>query len=122
MYSHPTLYSFRVPLCYYCTINSSTPMYRQTYKLNFTIEEAYEIGIALGINWNISEFTVHQFHIGLNVELEHGKRNAETNITDDDPILTGKLVLLHLKKLPDYYIRLKKMEEKAKVDWDMKEV
>ncbi|GHU57287.1 hypothetical protein AGMMS49975_22560 [Clostridia bacterium] len=43
------------------------------------------------------------FHTGLNVELEHGKINPETNITDDDPILTGKIAWYHLLETSLYY-------------------
>lgn len=51
--------------------------------------------------------------MGLDVELEHGARDLETNVTDDDPMLTGKIALAHLKEFADYYTRLGKMEEKA---------
>jgi hypothetical protein len=44
------------------------------------------------------------------VELEHGRRDADTNVTDDDPLLTAKISLAHLRELPDYYTRLARME------------
>ena len=50
----------------------------------------------------------------LDVELEHGLRDPSTNVTGDDPILTGKIALAHLKELADYYTRLAKMESEAK--------
>lgn len=78
---------------------------------HFTIEEAKKIGEKLGIDW--SEFDVEQFKMGLDVELEHGKRNSKTNVTNDDPILTGKIALAHLNEFPDYYTRLYKMEKEA---------
>lgn len=78
---------------------------------HFTAEEAKKIGIKLGIDW--SKFDVAQFRMGLDVELEHGKRSPRTNVTDDDPITTGKIALAHLNEFPDYYTRLKKMEEEA---------
>ncbi len=49
--------------------------------------------------------------MGLEVELEHGKRNPKTNVTNSNPILTGKIAWAHLNELPDYYTRLKKIEE-----------
>ena len=46
----------------------------------------------------------------MNVELEHGSRDPETNVTNDDPVITGKIAWAHLKELPDYYERLEAME------------
>jgi hypothetical protein len=51
--------------------------------------------------------------MGLDVELEHGLHDRVTNVTDDDPVLTGKIALAHLNELPDYYTRLAKMEEEG---------
>jgi hypothetical protein len=48
--------------------------------------------------------------MGLEVELEHGAADSKTNVTNNDPILTGKIAWAHLNKLPDYYTRLKKIE------------
>jgi hypothetical protein len=56
---------------------------------------------------------VEQFRMGLDVELEHGAHDAETNVTGDDPIMTGKIAWAHLKELPDYYTRLAVMEAEA---------
>ena len=78
---------------------------------NFTTEEAKEIGEKLGIDW--SRFDVEQYRIGLDVELEHGKVDPHTNVTGDDPILTGKIALAHLNEIADYYTRLTAMEEEA---------
>ena len=82
-----------------------------TSSKHFTIEEAKRIGEALGIDW--SKFDVEQFRMGLNVELEHGKRDSSTNVTQDDEVLTGKIALAHLNEIPDYYARLQKMEAEA---------
>lgn len=78
----------------------------------FSAEEAKEIGEALHIDW--SKFDIEQFRMGLNVELEHGKINTDTNVTNDDPIMTGKIALAHLNEFPDYYTRLNKLEKDAK--------
>jgi hypothetical protein len=78
---------------------------------HFTVEEAKRIGETLGINWN--KFDVEQFRMGLDVELEHGKRDPSTNVTQDDEVLTGKIALAHLNEFPDYYTRLHKMESEA---------
>ncbi|MCK9376711.1 MAG: hypothetical protein M0P73_11230 [Syntrophobacterales bacterium] len=47
-----------------------------------------------------------EFSAGLEVELEHGTRFADANVTNNHPILTGKIVLAHLKETMDYYQRL----------------
>ena len=51
-----------------------------------------------------------EFRRGLAVELEHGIRFKEANVTNNHPILTGKIVLAHLKEFPDYYKRLEILE------------
>jgi hypothetical protein len=86
-------------------------------KKNFTTEEAYRIGKELGINWKSSKFDVEQYRMGLDVELEHGRRDPFTNVTNDNPILTGKIALAHLREFPDYYTRLAKLESEAKAYW-----
>jgi len=87
-------------------------------KKEFTIEEA--IWIAKQLNTRFNKFDVEQFRDGLNVELEHGNIDPSTNVTNDDPILTGKIALAHLNEFPDYYVRLSKMEEKAEKYWNKK--
>jgi hypothetical protein len=82
----------------------------------FTAEEATSIGTTIGIDWATSPFDVEQFRIGLEVELEHGAHDPETNVTGDDPILTGKIAWAHLKELPDYYTRLVEMEREAEAE------
>ena len=51
--------------------------------------------------------------VDANVELEHGSRSPETNVTNDDPVTTGKIALAHLREIPDYYTRLAEMERAA---------
>lgn len=53
----------------------------------------------------------------MDVELEHGTENSLTNVTNDDPLTTGKIALAHLNEFPDYYTRLDKMEEEADKFW-----
>lgn len=84
-------------------------------KEKFTTEEARIIGEKLGLDW--SKFDVEQFRMGLDVELEHGKRNALTNVSDDDDQITGKIALAHLNEFPDYYSRLDFMEKEAEQFW-----
>ena len=81
-------------------------------KQKFTTEQAHKIGSKLDIDW--SRFDVEQFRMGLDVELEHGLRDPSTDVTGNDPVLTGKVALAHLNEFPDYYTRLTKMEREAK--------
>jgi hypothetical protein len=81
---------------------------------SFTADEARTIGEQIGIDWTKSPFDVDQFRRGMDVELEHGLHDLLTNVTDDDPLVTGKIALAHLNEFPDYYTRLERMEEDAK--------
>jgi Protein of unknown function (DUF5661) len=82
----------------------------------FTADEARQIGEEIGIDWASAPFDVEQFRSGMDVELEHGLHDLVTNVTDDDPVVTGKIALAHLNEFPDYYTRLERMEEQAKRD------
>ena len=76
----------------------------------FTTDDARSVGEQLGVDWASSPFNIEQVRAGMDVELEHGTRDAETDVTGDDPLLTGKIALAHLRELPDYYTRLARME------------
>jgi hypothetical protein len=78
-------------------------------------EEARRIGASLGIDW--TKVDLEQFRRGLEVELEHGARDPETNVTNDDLNLTGKIAWAHLKEFPDYYTRLDHLEAEADAYW-----
>lgn len=80
-------------------------------KQSVTTEQARAIGSTLGINWQ--KVDLNQFRRGMEVELEHGSHDPETDVTHDDPILTGKIAWAHLKEIPDYYTRLDRMEAEA---------
>lgn len=56
------------------------------------------------------EISVEEFQHGLEVELEHGIGFSDVNVTNNHPILTGKIVLAHLKENLDYYTRLEVAE------------
>ena len=79
-------------------------------KTRFAVEDATRIGEEIGIDWTTSLFSAEQFRMGLEVELEHGDHDEETNVTGGDELLTGKIAWAHLKELPDYYTRLAIME------------
>ena len=78
-------------------------------------DEAHRIGSELGVDW--AEIDIQQFRRGLEVELEHGLRDPQTNVTDDDMSLTGKVAWAHLKEFADYYTRLDAMEAAAEAYW-----
>jgi hypothetical protein len=87
-------------------------------KRKFTTEDATRIGNALGVRW--AEVSIEEFHAGLAVELEHGAHDPETDVTNDDELLTGKIALAHLKEYPDYYTRLAQLEKDAEEFWSKK--
>ena len=78
-------------------------------------EEAQRVGDAIGVDWN--RFELEQFRAGMDVEFEHGSHDPQTDVTHDDPIVTGKIALAHMKEFPDYYERLERMERQAELDW-----
>jgi hypothetical protein len=78
-------------------------------------EEARKVGAALGVDW--TRVDSEQFRRGLEVEFEHGTVDAQTNVTNDDVALTGKIAWAHLKEFPDYYARLEKLEAEAAAYW-----
>lgn len=87
-------------------------------KKKFTLAEARAIGERLGIKWN--EVELEEFHRGLAVELEHGSRDPDTDVTHNDSQLTGKIAWAHLKEFPDYYTRLDRLEAEADRFWTAK--
>ena len=83
---------------------------------SFTSDEAKQIGSEIGVDWSTAAFDVEQFRMGLDVELEHGLHDPVTDVTNNDPVVTGKIALAHLNEFPDYYTRLARMEEEARRD------
>lgn len=81
----------------------------------FTTEEAKKVGDEIGIDWN--KVKIEEFQQGLHVELEHGLVDPETNVTNDDLAMTGKIAWAHLNEFADYYTRLKIMEDEAEEYW-----
>ncbi|MFI5005581.1 MAG: DUF5661 family protein [Solirubrobacterales bacterium] len=84
---------------------------------HFTAEEARAAGERIGVDWGTSPFDVEQFRMGMDVELEHGTQDPETNVTDDDVTVTAKIARAHLNEFPDYYSRLAVMEAEAEAHW-----
>ncbi len=84
----------------------------------FATEEAKKIGEELGVDWSL--FDVEQFRMGMDVELEHGSVDSNTNVSNDDPLTTGKIALAHLNEIRDYYTRLEVMEKEGEAFWENK--
>ena len=79
----------------------------------FTTEEALAVANEIGLKFDAVAFDVEQFRRGMEVELEHGSHDPQTNVTNDDPVITGKIAWAHLQEMPDYYDRLAAMEAEA---------
>jgi hypothetical protein len=86
-------------------------------KAHFSADEARVAGERIGIDWLTSPFDVEQFRMGMDVELEHGTRDAETDVTNDEETVTAKIARAHLNEFPDYYTRLAIMEAEAEAYW-----
>jgi Protein of unknown function (DUF5661) len=85
---------------------------------HFTADQARAAGERIGIDWNASRFDVEQFRMGMDVELEHGTRDPDTDVTNDDVDTTAKIARAHLNEFPDYYTRLARMESDAESYWE----
>ena len=83
---------------------------------HYSTTDALTTAQKIGINWQTEQFDVEDFRRGMDVELEHGKVDPATNVTNDDPVLTGKIALAHLNESPKYYDDLYTMEECAEKD------
>ena len=88
-------------------------MYGHLMRTRFTIEQVTAVAAVLEIDLEDEAFTLDDLRRGMDVELEHGSRDPRTNVTNDDPVLTGKIALAHLREMPDYYTRLDVMEHGA---------
>jgi Protein of unknown function (DUF5661) len=82
----------------------------------FTTDQAFAVAEELGIDFQETPFSLEQFRRGMEVELEHGRRDPVTDVTHDDPIMTGKIAWAHLREMPDYYDRLEIMEAEAEME------
>jgi hypothetical protein len=85
-------------------------------RVTFEPHEAQEVATRLGLDFAAEPFSLEEFRQGMDVELEHGRRDAATNVTGDDALTTGKIALAHLREIPDYYTRLARMEAEAEAE------
>jgi hypothetical protein len=86
-------------------------------RTSFTRQEALLVATRLGLDFEKLKYDLEQFRMGLEVELEHGPRDPQTDVSGDDQIITGKIALAHLKEFPDYYTRLAVLESEAAAHW-----
>ena len=82
----------------------------------FDAAEGRRVATSLGLDFATEPFPLEEFRRGMEVELEHGRRDPETNVTGDDPLTTGKIALAHLREISDYYTRLDRMEAEAEAE------
>jgi hypothetical protein len=69
----------------------------------FELKDAIEIGKELDIDFEVAGFTAEEFLAGLHVELEHGLVDSKTNVSNDNILVTAKIVLAHLNENKMYY-------------------
>jgi hypothetical protein len=79
-----------------------------------SFEETRSVESQIGTDW--AKIDLEPFRHGLEVELEHGAYDRETNITGDDLILTGKIASVYLTEVHDYYRWLNQIESEAKAE------
>ena len=79
----------------------------------FTAEDAKKALERAGIDISDEAYGLDEVAAGMNVELEHGKQFPDLDVTGDDPVVTVKIALAHLREFPDYYERLEVMEREA---------
>jgi len=83
---------------------------------HYDLDGAKALGDRLGVDW--TKIELEQFRKGLEVEFEHGSDDPQTNVTNDDPVLTGKIAWAHIKEIRDYYDRLEEMEAEGEAYWE----
>lgn len=83
----------------------------------FTTEDVVKALTVVGLDISNERFGVEQVRKGMEVELEHGTRFPDLDVTGNDPVITAKIALAHLREFPDYYERLESMEREADAAW-----
>jgi len=83
----------------------------------FTTADAESALTVIGVDISSERFGVEEVRKGMDVEMEHGTRFPDLDVTGDDPVITAKIALAHLREFPDYYERLESMEREAEAAW-----
>lgn len=86
-------------------------------KPRFSIHDAERACDLIGIDLGAERFDLSDVLVGMAVELEHGTRTPDLDVTGDDPVLTAKIAIAHLREIPDYYERLARMEAIGAAAW-----
>ncbi len=86
-------------------------------RTHITIKEVEQAAARLRIDFSAVAFSADELRRGMEVELQHGRVDPDTNVTDDSLELTAKIALVHLQEIPDYYTRLARMEHEARAYW-----
>ena len=76
----------------------------------FTATDAKAAIDSIGFDLEKEGIALEAVTAGMNVELEHGTRFPDLDVTGDDPVITAKIALAHLREFFDYYERLERME------------
>ena len=87
----------------------------------FTLAHAEEACRLIGVDLTNEAFDASDVLAGMLVELEHGTRTPELDVTGDDATATAKIALAHLREFPDYYERLERMEALGAAAWAVAE-
>ena len=87
----------------------------------FTNNDAATALDLAGIDISNERYTIEDVATGMNVEAEHGTRFPDLDVTGDDPVVTAKIALAHLREFPDYYDRLEVMEREGEAAWESQE-
>ena len=87
----------------------------------FTRDDAARALDRAGIDISNERYSIEDVAIGMSVEAEHGTRFPDLDVTGDDPVITAKIALAHLREFPDYYERLEVMEREAEAFWESQE-
>ena len=93
-----------------------TPVYEG--RVMFTTYDAAAALAAVDIDISNERYGLEDLRAGMNVELEHGTKFPDLDVTGDDPVVTLKIALAHLREFPDYYDRLEVMEREADAAWE----
>ncbi len=87
-------------------------------RTRITIDDATATAGVLRVDFDAVDFDLEEFRTGMQVELQHGRGDPDTNITDDNLLTTGKITLAHLNEISDYYTRLAEMTRQARLQRD----
>lgn len=91
----------------------------ETKKIKISDQEAKNLAKKVGLD--LKKYPIKLWKFGMQIELEHGKVNSRTNVTNNNLLMTAKIALAHIIEFPDYYQRLKIMEQEAEKYWEKNE-